>query len=172
MQEEFKIIKDFENYSISNFGNVKNNKTGKILKPGNCCGYHIVSLNGKSQRVNRLVAQSFIPNPDNKPNADHIDNNKKNNNVNNLRWATQSENCSNMSIGNRNTSGIKGVHFDKLRNKWVAEIKHEGIKYYLGRFENIEDAIKARQLKSNVLQGDYVNKCEKIINLNIKIPQN
>ena len=60
MEEEYKISKDFENYSISNFGNVKNNKTGKILKPGiNNRGYYHIDLykNGKrfTKKIHKLV---------------------------------------------------------------------------------------------------------------------
>ena len=45
MEEEFRVIKDYENYSVSNFGNVKNNTTGKILKPSNSSnGYYKVNL--------------------------------------------------------------------------------------------------------------------------------
>ncbi len=69
--EEYKLIKNFESYSVSNLGNVKNNNTNKILKQNNSNGYKRVSLNGKYLRVHRLVAEAFIPNPENKPCVDH-----------------------------------------------------------------------------------------------------
>lgn len=60
-------------------------------------GYEIVDLykNGKRKtvRVHRLVAEAFIPNNDNKPEVNHIDGNKHNNNVDNLEWVTKKENC-------------------------------------------------------------------------------
>jgi len=61
---------------------------------GNGYYYVCLSKNGKVRKfkVNRLVAQAFIPNPDNKPFVNHIDGDKLNNNVNNLEWCTQSEN--------------------------------------------------------------------------------
>ena len=59
-------------------------------------GYMRVHINGKDHRVHRLVAETFIHNPENKPEVDHIDRNPVNNRVDNLRWATRSEN-------NRNT---------------------------------------------------------------------
>ena len=68
MEETFRIIKGFENYSVSNLGNVMNNKTGKILKPGlNDHGYYNVNLYKDiipfSKRIHKLVGETFIPNP-------------------------------------------------------------------------------------------------------------
>lgn len=55
-------------------------------------GYLTVGINGKQYRVHRLIAQTFIPNPENKPSVNHIDGVKSNNRVDNLEWATNSEN--------------------------------------------------------------------------------
>lgn len=92
------IYKKFEeNYAISNFGNIKNTKTNKILKTrANYKGYlkTNISINGKLQTVfpHRLVAQMFINGNKNKLQVNHIDGNKQNNNVKNLEWCTASEN--------------------------------------------------------------------------------
>jgi hypothetical protein len=71
MEEEFRVIKDYENYSVSNFGNVINNKTGRILKPGIDGGgyYHVILHKDgirKTCKIHRLLANTFIPNTDNK----------------------------------------------------------------------------------------------------------
>lgn len=86
-------------YEISNYGRVKsfNNGKFKILKPClNRYGYLYVdlSINGKKRRVHihRLVAETFIQNPENKATVDHVFNNKFDNYVENLRWATVAEN--------------------------------------------------------------------------------
>ena len=68
----------------------------------------------------------------------------------------------NTKISIKNTSGTKGVDFDKFSNKWRAAITLNGKYYNLGRFENKEDAIKARVKKANELFGEFVNECEKI----------
>jgi hypothetical protein len=97
-EEIFKPIEGFENYAVSNFGNVKNikkNKNMSIWKNSN--SYLYVSLyNNKIQkkfRVSRLVAKHFlIKDNENKNDVDHIDKNRGNNHISNLRWLTHREN--------------------------------------------------------------------------------
>jgi len=86
-------------YEVSSLGRVRNKKRGNILKQNTSLyGYHTVCLsesgrrNGITRTVHRLVANAFIPNPENKREVNHIDGNKKNNNVNNLEWVTTKEN--------------------------------------------------------------------------------
>ena len=160
--EEFKIIQGFKNYSVSNLGNIKNNATNTVLKPNTTKGYRIVKLNNKNLCIHRLVASAFIPNPDNKLYVDHIDNNRQNNNINNLRWCTHQENQQNQKIKINNTSGYKGVYYCKWHNKWRAEICHNYKSMKLGYFERVEDAIIARYNKAKEIQGEFINECEKI----------
>ena len=88
-------IDGFENYQVSTWGRVRG--LHGILKPyENEKGYLKVGLtkDGKchKKRVNRLVAQAFIQNPENLPQIDHIDGNKQNNSITNLRWTDNSKN--------------------------------------------------------------------------------
>lgn len=95
-QEIWKTINKFEKYEISNFGNLRNKITKNILKPSIKSGYLCLCIgndNGyrKSVKIHRIVAQNFIPNPENKETVNHKDHNRLNNNVNNLEWATTTE---------------------------------------------------------------------------------
>ena len=84
------------NYSVSETGLIRNDKTGRILKAHlGTSGYYQVMLGRKTSPlyVHRLVAIAFLNNPDKLPQVDHIDGDKTNNNVSNLRWVTVSENC-------------------------------------------------------------------------------
>ena len=101
--EEWRDIKGYKGkYQVSNTGNVKSlnyNNTGKekIMKPqDNGDGYLFVQLckDGKVKncRINRLVAQAFLPNPNNLPEVNHKDENSKNNNVENLEWCSRQYN--------------------------------------------------------------------------------
>lgn len=96
-REQWRPIDGFPNYQVSNKGKVMNLKTGRVIKPGiNGNGYENVALckNGKQKNytVHRLVAQAFIPNTDNLPQVNHIDECKTNNDVTNLEWVSESQN--------------------------------------------------------------------------------
>lgn len=98
-KEIWKPVKGFEDrYKVSNLGHIYSNKNERLLKtPPGKRGYPVVNLmvDNKKARlctVHRLVAEAFIPNPDNKPEVNHIDGNRCNNNVSNLEWCTLREN--------------------------------------------------------------------------------
>lgn len=95
VNEEWREIKGTNNkYFISNKGNVISMYRNKpiVLKPFNCNNYLTVKIKGKNYRIHRLVATTFIDNPNNLPVVHHKDHNRKNNNVNNLEWTTQQKN--------------------------------------------------------------------------------
>ena len=92
------LIRDIEgytNYQISENGEVYNKKTGRELNPQINKGYLRVTMGKKHFLVHRLLALRFIDNPENKQCVDHIDRNPLNNKLENLRWATHSENTRN-----------------------------------------------------------------------------
>tara|TARA_R110000803_G_scaffold7673_1_gene24714 strand:- start:53 stop:502 length:450 start_codon:yes stop_codon:yes gene_type:complete len=138
-------IVGFEDYLIYDDGRVwSKNYKGKFLKPlVDNGGYLQVCLcnNGKRKymRVHRLIALHYMPNPENKPQVDHWDNNRQNNAISNLRWATRSENQF-----NRKTYGaikFKGVY--KKCNKFQASITINGKSKYIGLYKTSEEANEA-----------------------------
>ena len=147
INEEWRSISEFANYQVSNIGRVRNVKTESCLKPNLlACGYYVITLckNGitSSHRINRLVAQEFIHNPESKPNVDHIDHNTKNNCINNLRWVSQSQNCMNRVKQSNTSSAFKGVSFNKRANKWKAYIKFDEKLTHLRYFVSEKEAAK------------------------------
>ena len=162
-EELFKPVDGYDNYSISNFGNVKNSKTNRILKLQNHKdGYKLICLykNGKSKtlKVHRLVGIAFLENPDNRPMIDHIDENKANNNIKNLRWATTQDNSCNRGKTKNNKSGFKGVSFHKPSKTYRAQIKINDKYKNLGHFKSAEEASKVYDAKAKELHGEFFYK--------------
>jgi hypothetical protein len=169
MIETFIKIEGFENYEISNFGDVMHTDSGYVL----CTyidkgGYKNVTLKDNdstrlyTKLVHRLVASAFIHNPINKPIVDHVDGNRINNCLHNLRWALVSENNYNRNVvAKENTSGYTGVNWHSYYKKWKARIKHQGKDIEIGLYDTIDEAIKARCVKAHQLFGDFANNADK-----------
>ena len=120
-------IQGYENYIIYDDGRIYSKYKNRYLNPTpNNFGYKCLNLckNGKYKPflVHRLVALHYINNPENKDCIDHIDGNKLNNNVKNLRWvtATENQNAFKNKYSN-NISGIKNVYYCKTTNRWKYE---------------------------------------------------
>lgn len=163
---EWRKIEGFENYSVSSAGAVRNDGTGLILKPANNSKGHLqvrLCKNGKpkSLLVHRLVALHFITNPGNKKCVDHINGDKTNNKIENLRWATVSENAANSKIQSTNTSGVKGVHWFKRTSKWCVHIQINGVQTNLGYFATLEEATTVRRAAAQEHFGEFCHSSEK-----------
>ena len=146
MSECWRIINGTNNnYAVSNYGNVKNLRTGKLLKPSvNHKGYLIFQLSidnkKKNFRGHRLVAMAFIPNPENLPEVDHKNGNRQYNRDTNLRWVTGSSNTRNREVCRQATSIYNGVHWNKKYKKWSTTIWFERKTKHLGYFDDETDA--------------------------------
>lgn len=145
--EIWKSIEGYEKYQVSSLGNVKSFwfDKEKILKPsitGSGYKFVLLSSNGiiKNKMIHQLVAIAFL---NHKPCGfelvvDHIDNNRLNNNIENLRIVTNRENCSRKHL--KSKSKYVGVCFNKTVNKWMSSIYIDKKVKNLGYFENEEEA--------------------------------
>lgn len=120
MEEIWKTCTNYDMYEVSNLGKIRNKNTKRILKQAIRGGYSTLSLtNNSCKRVSlgahRLVAIEFIPNPENKPQVNHINKNRSDNCVSNLEWTTAKENNIHRSTGVTQTTNqnIKVWRIDK-----------------------------------------------------------
>ena len=122
-------------------------------------GYHRVCLSRDGERkrfyVSRLVALHYIPNPENKPQVDHINRDKDNNHISNLRWVTGQENIDNKGMMKTNKSGHKNISYHKGIERWVFNYHKKGYKIQK-YFKTKQDAIHYKfffLLKLNLQTG-------------------
>ena len=129
-------------------------------------GYIDIGISGKIYKAHRLAwlyVYGYFPEYE----IDHIDRNKSNNRINNLRHASHQCNQRNVGLQQNNTSGIKGVSWHKQRDKWRAEIKVNYKNYHLGLFTDFTEAVCTRlaaeqclnwpSCDSNTSANQYVN---------------
>lgn len=131
--EEWRTIKGYEGkYEVSNLGRVRslnyNNQKGNIkVRPSlpHKAGYRQIKLGNESKLIHRLVAEAFIPNPDNKPCVNHLDEDKTNNIVDNLEWLTKKEN------NNYGTKNIRSSYKNKyISGNFKSVIYSSGVEYF------------------------------------------
>lgn len=140
-----------DRYIVSDCGHVINTQTNKLNKhTKNPLGYLVVSIANQVKSVHRVVAELFIPNPNNLPEVNHIDGDKSNNNISNLEWTTHSENVKHSFEKLGRTSSFlinrvkpgegKGYSYCKFRNKFISQGSFNGKVKYLGAFDTAEEA--------------------------------
>ena len=118
-KEEWKDTVQDECYKVSSEGRISHN--GRILSGSiHKDGYIFVNIRGKQYAKHRVIAEAFIPNPENKPFVNHIDGNKQNNKVENLEWCTQSENIKHSYCNNLQPRGLS-----TYTGKFTAEQRKE-----------------------------------------------
>jgi len=140
--------KDYHGYVVWDDGTVIGKQSKKPLKNTiTKWGYETAHLciNRKIENigVHRLLAKLFLPNIYGKTTVDHKDRNRTNNSLYNLRWATREEQCQNTGMSSRNTSGVKGVNYNKRERKWYATMIVNGRRHDKG-FKTKEEAITQR----------------------------
>jgi hypothetical protein len=150
-QAELKNLFDYVDGQLIAKTNNNTRKAGDALRSITGKGYLSGRINGRTYRVHRLVFlyfHGFMP-----PQVDHIDGNRQNNRIENLRKATSAQNNQNrMATG---ASKIKGVVWHKQSKKWVASICINRKSVHLGSFEKIEDAAQVATDARKKLHGDF-----------------
>ncbi len=150
----WKTVKDFSKYEVNEEGIIRNKKTKYVLsqKPNNS-GYPLVHLSDENNKdrtlqVSRVVATTWLPNPDNLPEIDHLDRNPLNNTVSNLEWVSKEENI------RRKGKKIRGV---KRNVRPVAQYDLDG--NLIAVYENMAEAQRQTGISnkciSRVVRGEY-----------------
>jgi len=110
----------------------------------NAYGYHVGSVNGDILQAHRVI-WAIVSGGDAPEEIDHINGDRSDNRLSNLRSVSQSENRKNMSTPKNNTSGVCGVSFDRRLGKWLAKITVDRKQIYIGLYVSKADAAKARK---------------------------
>lgn len=104
-----------------------------------------------------LIAGCYLANIQGKQEVDHIDGNRQNNDVSNLRWVSREENSYNRAV-NKGKTVPKGISWDKNLSKWRARIWHHKREVHLGYFDNLEEAMDVRHKKETELRAEFMRK--------------
>lgn len=150
-------MKIFDDYEIDENGNIYSYKSNKYLTQHlDRHGYLYVTIHGKHHKVHRLVAETFLENPYNKPCVDHIDRNKLNNHYSNLRYVTPKENSNNVNtIKHLKSIGIR------YKTEYGKPIKYKDGEKYISiieasRVTGISRSNIQYHLKNKTGEWDYV----------------
>jgi len=144
----FGRIKKRADTTVKANGGVRRNPSKIVKQVINPWGYMYIniSVGGIPYKLfsHRVIAEAFIPNPENKPFINHIDRNRSNNNIENLEWCTSRENQHHRTLGENNSSKYVGVK--KHKNRWLSRIWIEGKSRALGTYKTEVEAHNAFQV--------------------------
>lgn len=170
--ERWKIIKENPEYMISDSGAVKRVSSGRINSIRDKKGYLVTDLyrdgKRKTVRVHRLVAEEYLPNPDNKPEVNHIDGNKHNNFYSNLEWVSKKENCRHAwenslarpsygMLGKKNpNAGRKGRPFRIVETGEIFQTLQDCESAIGGNGRHINDCLRGRQSTHRGYHFEYM----------------
>jgi hypothetical protein len=145
-----------ELYNLLNYKNgILYRKNGKKAGFINNQGYTVVKIGEKAYMAHRLIFMmhyGYLPKI-----IDHVDGNKSNNNILNLRCATHGQNIQNSKLRKDNASRIKGVYWYPSRNKWLVQLRINGKIKHFGYFDSLDVAKLVIQSARNKHHGEFAN---------------
>lgn len=160
--EIWKTIEGYPDYQVSTYGRIKSlrfNKEKLLAISLDNLGYARVGLrneNGlKNKKVHRLVGETFLERIDGKNTVDHINHNRSDNHINNLRWATQSEQRLNSRPNCRSTNTGES-HIHKQRNNYCVKIE-KNFMMYRSCFKTLEEAVEYRDEILSTIEAEKTN---------------
>ena len=152
--EQFNALFEYKDGTLFWKVDRKSNKLkGKPVGAVNGKGYFETKLDGKSFKVHRIIFamhHGYLPEV-----VDHIDCNRTNNHINNLRVATTGENKYNQKVYKNNTSGAKGIFWNKKHKKWRTQINYNGKRKCLGSFDDFNEACEFVALARDMVHGNF-----------------
>ena len=158
----FVPIPGFPGYEINLNGQVWSHRSGRMLAGSiSGRGYRQFSMRNVDLKFHcltlaRSLGIAFLGiDANSKLQVDHRDEDKLNDNISNLRIASSRENCHNVSITSRNTSGHRGVAWSKASGNWVVRIMFGGKNLNLGRFNDINEAAAVRKSAEIKYHGKF-----------------
>ena len=147
-QKEIKELFDYNTNSgelIRIKRTARRTKVGEVAGSFSSNGYSNVTIAGIKYQSHRIIYKLYYGDFNENFEIDHIDHDRSNNRIENLRAVTHKVNCKNRKLSKNNTSGHIGVSWDGLTGSWHARIIKKGKPLHLGFFTKIEDAISARR---------------------------
>lgn len=154
-QERLHEMFEYRNGTLYRKKSLGRTKAGDKVGFVNSKGYVAVNIDKQCIAVHRLI---WVMQHGEFPELiDHIDGNRQNNRIENLRLADKFGNAQNKRMHKNNTSGVKGVYWKKDKNKWAAQIMCNNKPKFIGYFDSLDDANNATFLTRNELHGKFTN---------------
>ncbi len=129
-----------------------------FIEPINQNGYLVFKHNNRYYSYHRVIWTLFNGNIPDKMIVDHINNNRSDNRIENLRLATKTENSQNtLKTQKKKSSKYKGVYYSSAKDRWIAKTMFDGKPYHIGTYRTEEDAHRAYKEATQILFGDFAN---------------
>ncbi len=127
---------------------------GSIAGTVSVHGYRIITYRGEKYRSGKL-AWLYMTGEWPTQEIDHDDRDKLNDRWGNLFDRSRSQNALNRDLQSNNFSGTRGIHFDTVRGKWNVQVKKDNVTHYIGRYDDYDEAVAARDEAASRLHGSF-----------------